>query len=76
MRRFFNVPAALYPWALLVFWQLVMPGASFLGHLCGVLVRAQWTWDHHSNLWHGCLTAVLDAWACEVGCMSLPACKV
>jgi len=36
--RFFNVPAAVYPWALLVLWQLIMPGASFLGHLCGVLV--------------------------------------
>lgn len=39
VRRLFSVPAAAYPWALLVFWQLVMPGASFLGHLCGVLVR-------------------------------------
>jgi Rhomboid family len=38
VRRLFSVPAAAYPWALLVFWQLVMPGASFLGHLCGVLV--------------------------------------
>ena len=34
----FNVPAKLYPWALLGFWQLLMPGASFLGHLCGVAV--------------------------------------
>ena len=34
----FVVPAKLYPWALLVFWQLLMPGASFLGHLCGVAV--------------------------------------
>lgn len=32
------MPAAVYPWALLVFWQLIMPGASFLGHMCGVLV--------------------------------------
>jgi hypothetical protein len=39
--RLFSVPAAAYPWALLVFWQLVMPGASFLGHLCGVLVRCR-----------------------------------
>ena len=38
---FFTVPAKLYPWALLLFWQLLMPGASFLGHLCGVAVRRQ-----------------------------------
>lgn len=35
----FYVPAPLYPWTLLVIWQLIMPGVSFLGHLCGVLVR-------------------------------------
>lgn len=34
----FYVPAPLYPWTLLVIWQLIMPGVSFLGHLCGVLV--------------------------------------
>ncbi|PNH04958.1 hypothetical protein TSOC_008846 [Tetrabaena socialis] len=34
----FSVPAPAYPWALLVFWQLLMPGVSFLGHLSGVLV--------------------------------------
>jgi hypothetical protein len=37
---FFNVPAAAYPWALLLACQLLMPGASFLGHLCGVLVSS------------------------------------
>lgn len=36
---FFYVPAHLYPWTLLVLWQVIMPGVSFLGHLCGVLVR-------------------------------------
>jgi len=36
---FFYVPAQLYPWTLLVLWQVIMPGVSFLGHLCGVLVR-------------------------------------
>lgn len=41
---FFNVPAAVYPWALLVFWQLIMPGASFLGHLCGVLIGQLYMW--------------------------------
>lgn len=35
---FFSVPAKLYPWALLLLWQLLMPGASFLGHLSGVAV--------------------------------------
>ena len=34
----FYVPAPLYPWTLLVLWQVIMPGVSFLGHLCGVLV--------------------------------------
>ncbi len=37
---FFTVPAKAYPYALLVFWQLLVPQASFLGHLAGVLVRA------------------------------------
>lgn len=32
-----NVPAALYPWALLVVLQLFMPNLSFMGHLCGIL---------------------------------------
>ena len=27
----------MYPWALLVFWQLLMPGVSFWGHLGGLL---------------------------------------
>lgn len=35
----FSVPSPYFPWALLVFWQLLMPSVSFLGHLCGVLVR-------------------------------------
>jgi rhomboid domain-containing protein 1 len=35
----FSVPAALYPYALLLFWQLLLPGVSLLGHLSGVLVR-------------------------------------
>jgi len=40
----FNVPAPAYPWALLLFWQLLMPGASFLGHLCGVLMGQLYVW--------------------------------
>ena len=35
-----QVPAQYYPWALLLLWQLLMPGVSFLGHLAGVLVGA------------------------------------
>ena len=27
----------VYPWALLVFWQLLMPGVSFWGHLGGLM---------------------------------------
>ena len=34
----FSVPSRLYPWALLVFLQFVMPNISFLGHLSGILV--------------------------------------
>jgi len=35
---FVNVGAAMYPWALLVFMQFVMPQVSFWGHLSGILV--------------------------------------
>ena len=38
---FFYVPAPLYPWVLMLLWQVIMPGVSFLGHLCGVLVSRQ-----------------------------------
>lgn len=34
----FEVPAAVYPWALLVFWQLLVPQSSFFGHMSGLLV--------------------------------------
>ena len=33
-----NVPTKLYPWLLLVGISIVMPGVSFVGHLCGLLV--------------------------------------
>lgn len=33
----FSMPAAAYPWALLFFIQMLVPQASFLGHLCGLL---------------------------------------
>jgi hypothetical protein len=32
------VPAKAYPWLLLVIWQLLVPHASFLGHLTGLLL--------------------------------------
>ncbi|KAK9809019.1 hypothetical protein WJX72_008009 [[Myrmecia] bisecta] len=47
---FFQVPAKLYPWALMVFWQLVMPGVSFLGHLCGVLMGQLYVWGYLNRL--------------------------
>mmetsp|Transcript_31000 Transcript_31000/g.61890 ORF Transcript_31000/g.61890 Transcript_31000/m.61890 type:complete len:329 (-) Transcript_31000:2-988(-) len=35
---FFQVSSKMYPWALLVILQFIMPQISFLGHLSGVLV--------------------------------------
>lgn len=34
---FFSVPAKVYPWVLLVISQFIMPGVSFIGHLCGMI---------------------------------------
>lgn len=34
---FVSVPPAVYPWALLIVLQFLMPGISFLGHLAGIL---------------------------------------
>lgn len=34
---FVSVPSVAYPWALLVFLQIVMPNLSFMGHLAGIL---------------------------------------
>ena len=34
---FFSVPSFVYPWALLLILQLIMPNLSFLGHLSGIL---------------------------------------
>jgi membrane associated rhomboid family serine protease len=34
---FISVPPPLYPWALLVLLQFIMPNISFLGHLAGIL---------------------------------------
>jgi hypothetical protein len=33
----FSVPAKFYPWILLLLTSLLFPGASFIGHLCGIL---------------------------------------
>eukprot|EP00195_Chlamydomonas_chlamydogama_P010854 CAMPEP_0202911522 /NCGR_PEP_ID=MMETSP1392-20130828/55193_1 /ASSEMBLY_ACC=CAM_ASM_000868 /TAXON_ID=225041 /ORGANISM="Chlamydomonas chlamydogama, Strain SAG 11-48b" /LENGTH=388 /DNA_ID=CAMNT_0049602061 /DNA_START=35 /DNA_END=1198 /DNA_ORIENTATION=- len=38
----FTVPAPLYPWALLLLWQIMMPSVSFLGHLAGVTAGQLW----------------------------------
>ena len=37
---FFEVPAKVYPFALLVAMQFILPNVSFLGHLAGLLVGA------------------------------------
>eukprot|EP00128_Syssomonas_multiformis_P008885 Colp12_sorted_trinity150504_noHs@16194 len=34
----FSVPAKAYPWVLLVLVQIIVPDASLLGHLSGILV--------------------------------------
>jgi membrane associated rhomboid family serine protease len=40
----FSVPAKLYPWVLMVVWQLLVPQSSFLGHLSGVVIGQLWAW--------------------------------
>eukprot|EP00698_Gefionella_okellyi_P022489 TRINITY_DN7463_c0_g4_i2.p1 TRINITY_DN7463_c0_g4~~TRINITY_DN7463_c0_g4_i2.p1 ORF type:complete len:297 (+),score=36.94 TRINITY_DN7463_c0_g4_i2:28-891(+) len=40
---FFQVPAKIYPWVLLLVIQLLMPGVSLLGHLSGILVGYLYT---------------------------------
>ncbi|KAM0053267.1 putative serine endopeptidase [Helianthus debilis subsp. tardiflorus] len=40
----FNVPAKLYPWMLLVLFQLLMTNISLLGHLCGILSGFAYTY--------------------------------
>lgn len=41
-----SIPASLYPWALLLLWQLLMPNVSFLGHLSGLLTGLLWVHGH------------------------------
>jgi len=33
----FNVPTAIYPWAMLISMSVMMPNVSFVGHLVGIL---------------------------------------
>ncbi|KAL8204864.1 hypothetical protein R6Q57_010487 [Mikania cordata] len=40
----FNIPAKLYPWMLLVLFQLLMTNISLLGHLCGILSGFAYTY--------------------------------
>ncbi|KAG2430738.1 hypothetical protein HYH02_013577 [Chlamydomonas schloesseri] len=65
----FTVPAAYYPWALLLFWQLLMPSVSFIGHLAGVLVGAAWVGGYLRPL---ALSRPATAWL--EGCSGLAAC--
>ncbi|KAG1678752.1 hypothetical protein FOA52_012791 [Chlamydomonas sp. UWO 241] len=44
------VPAVWYPWVLLVLWQLLVPAASFLGHLSGLLAGQLWVGGHLRSL--------------------------
>jgi len=62
---FFMVPAVLYPWALLLFIQLLAPGSSLLGHLSGMLVGYFycWGWLASANLPHW----LLDKFGSTVG---------
>jgi len=53
---FVEVPARVYPWALLVALQVLVPNVSFLGHLSGVLVG---TLQAHGAL--NCLLPSLEA---------------
>lgn len=38
----FEVPAPWVPWIMLFLIQIIVPRASFLGHLCGLLVGEAW----------------------------------
>lgn len=41
-----TLPARLFPWALLFLWQFLVPHASFLGHLSGLLVGEAYVRGH------------------------------
>ena len=44
---FINVSSKMYPWALLVMLQFIMPQISFMGHLSGILIG---TMQFHGSL--------------------------
>ena len=44
---FINVSSKMYPWALLVILQFIMPQISFMGHLSGILIG---TLQFHGSL--------------------------
>lgn len=44
---FVNVSSKMYPWALLIILQFIMPQISFLGHLSGILIG---TMQFHGSL--------------------------
>lgn len=44
MILFFTVPALYYPWALLLFIQFLIPQASLLGHLMGMITGYLYCW--------------------------------
>jgi membrane associated rhomboid family serine protease len=50
---FINVSSKIYPWALLVILQFIMPQISFLGHLSGILIGTM--------QFHGCLNIVFPS---------------
>lgn len=56
----FSVPARVYPWALMVLWQLLLPSVSFLGHLTGIMVGECWVkgWLKHVTPSLACLEAL------------------
>ena len=47
----FSVPAPIYPWVLLLLWQLLIPEASFLCHLSGLLAGLLRSKGHLSILY-------------------------
>ena len=40
----FSVPTRVYPWVLMLVLQFIMPGASLVGHLAGIIVGFVHTW--------------------------------
>jgi len=49
----FAIPAHVYPWAALVFTSVVIPQASFVGHLAGILAGYATGWTAQLlSFWH------------------------